>query len=167
MQKEKVKNEKAAPILHNLSFVGYEVWISFTVSLVYSFFQEQILHKTDDSMNEIQKVIFLAGSRRTSSKKDIVCWVMTMTVTVKALRPEKHVVFIVHFGKKKLLKRKKIQLLVLWRHNNLKDYVFAINLTNSVLSQICYAPHDWTQRRELALLLHPTSMPFKWGEPVH
>lgn len=100
MQKEEVKNEKAAPILPNLSFVEYEVWIPFTVSLVYSFFQEQILHKTDDSMNEIQKVIFLAGSRRTSSKKDTVCWVMTMTVTVKALRPEKHVVFIVHFGKK-------------------------------------------------------------------
>lgn len=107
MQKEEVKNEKAAPMLPNLTFVGYEVWIfSFTVSLVYCFFQEQILHKTDDSMNEIQKVIFLAGSRRTSSKKDIVCWVMTMTVTVKALRPEKHVVFIVYFGKKKLKKKK-------------------------------------------------------------
>lgn len=147
-----MKNEKAPPILPNLSFVGYEGWISFTVFVVYSFFQEQILHKTNDSMNVIQKVIFLAGSWRTSSKKDIVCWVMTMTVMVKALRgedryqPRKGCSIDSTFGGGKKKKRKKFQILVLWRHNHLKDYVFDMNTTNSVFHR--YVMHHRTELRE-------------------
>lgn len=53
VQKEELKNEKAALVLPNLFFVVWEDWISFTVILDYGFFQEQVLHKISDSMNEI------------------------------------------------------------------------------------------------------------------
>lgn len=58
---------------HLLSFVWYELWLSFTPSLVYrSFLQEQIFCKTNKSTNEIQKKYF-PGLEEKSNIQEIYC----------------------------------------------------------------------------------------------